>query len=177
MEKRNQIHLWYFVLALIGVMFLQDIWTRMQQVEPLPYSRFEQLLEQGEIKSVTIRGEYFTGQLQSPIDGRTEFVTTRVEPELADRLAAQGVEFEREVQSTWLTDILSWVIPVLLFFGLWLFFIRKMAEKYGGMGGFMSIGKSKAKIYVESDTRTSFEDVAGVDEAKAELQELVEFLK
>ena len=73
--------------------------------------------------------------------------------------------------------MLSWVVPILLFFGVWAFFVRRMAERLGGPGGLMSIGKSKAKIYVETDTKTTFADVAGVDEAKDELQEVVDFLK
>ncbi len=177
MEKKTQIHLWYFVLAFIGVLLLQNIWQQGQNVAPIPYSRFEQLLNKDQIQKVVVRGDYLTGTLKEPIDGRKAFVTTRVDPELAQKLTGKGVEFSRVVQSNWLRDLLSWVIPVLLFFGLWMFLIRKLAEKQGGLGGFMTLGKSKAKIYVETDTKTRFDDVAGVDEAKTELQELVEFLK
>ncbi|MCG8404343.1 MAG: ATP-dependent zinc metalloprotease FtsH, partial [Phycisphaerales bacterium] len=94
----------------------------------------------------------------------------------AELLNKYKVKYEGVVDSNIIPTILSWVIPVALFFGLWMFVIRKMAEKQG-MGGFMTVGKSKAKVYVEKDTGVTFEDVAGVDEAKRELQEIVAFLR
>ena len=93
-------------------------------------------------------------------------MATRVEPELAARLEKFDVPYTRVVESTLLRDLLSWIVPVLVFFGLWYFVIRRFADKQG-MGGFMSIGKSRAKVYVETDTGVTFADVAGVDEAKA----------
>jgi cell division protease FtsH len=143
----------------------------------IPYSEFEKLLEKGDIKEVMVQDNYLIGTLRAPLpDGKTQFATTRVEMELADKLSRYGVEYTRVVESTWLRDLLSWVVPVLLFFGIWLFLFRKVAEKQG-LGGFMALGKSKAKIYVEKDTKVSFDDVAGVDEAKEELREVIEFLK
>jgi cell division protease FtsH len=153
------------------------LWVESQQIEVIPYSEFGKLLEKGDIKEVTIQDNYLIGTLKTPLaDGKTQFATTRVEPELADKLSHYGVKYTRVVESTWLRDLLSWVLPVLLFFGLWMFVFRKLAERQG-MGGFMAIGRSRAKIYVEKDTRVTFGDVAGVEEAKEELQEVVEFLK
>ncbi|TMA55559.1 MAG: AAA family ATPase, partial [Deltaproteobacteria bacterium] len=94
-----------------------------------------------------------------------------------DKLAAYQVKFAGEIENTFVHDLLSWILPVLLFFSLWLFLMRRFAQKQGLGGGFMAIGKSKAKIYMEKDVRVTFADVAGVEEAKAELQEVIEFLK
>jgi cell division protease FtsH len=105
-----------------------------------------------------------------------QFVATRVDPDLAKELDESGVEYSQERQSLFLNAIVSWVLPALLFVGIWLLLIRRMAER-GGAGGLMAIGKSKAKIYVETDTKVTFEDVAGVDESEQELEEIVSFLK
>src|SRR5208282_4697890 len=106
-----------------------------------------------------------------------QFVTTRVPPDIAGELQQYGVKFSGSVQSTLLTSILSWLLPTLLFFGVWFFVIRRMANQQGLGGGFMAVGRSKAKVYVETDTKVTFDDVAGVDEAKDELKEVVAFLK
>ena len=126
---------------------------------------------------VIIGERTITGKLKSPEAGKSSIVANRVEPGVAERLTKFDVPYTRVIESTNLRDLLSWVIPAVVFFGLWFFVVRKLAEKQGGLGGFMSIGKSRAKIYVEKNTGVTFADVAGVDEAKAELQEVVEFLK
>ncbi len=176
MDQKNKINLWYFALAFFGVVLLHDLWIGAQRIEPIPYSRFEQLVDDGLVDQVVIGSDKITGSFAVPQNGKTEFVTTRVEPGLAERLRDSGVTFTGAVENTWLGTVLSWVVPAAVFVGLWLLVIRKFAEKQG-FGGMMSIGKSRAKVYVETDTKTRFEDVAGVDEAKAELQEIVEFLK
>jgi cell division protease FtsH len=176
-EKKTQINLWYALFAL-GLVFLFQAWfASTQQVEQIPYSQFLQMLDAGEVESVEVRDTYLTGKLKTPSpEGKELFVTTRVEPGIAEELAERGVKFEGVVEQTFLRDLLSWVLPMLLLFGLWAFFIRRFADKQG-LGGFMTVGKSKAKVYVEKDTKVTFADVAGVDEAKSELQEIVAFLK
>ena len=114
---------------------------------------------------------------EAQTNGAKSFVTTRVPPQLADVLEKSHVKFSGQVQNTFLSTLLSWIIPTLLFFGIWMFWFRGVAQNQGGFGGLMSIGRSKAKVYVETDTKTTFNDVAGVDEAKEELKEIVEFLK
>jgi cell division protease FtsH len=176
MERKTQLNVWYIIFALVVIVLFQNWWAASRQVEVIPYSRFEDLLKNNEIEEVRIRQNTLEGKLKKPIDGRERFVTTRVDPQLADRLSKYDVKFTGVVESTFLRNLLSWVVPVLFFFGLWMFLFRRLAEKQG-FGGLMSVGKSRAKVYVEKDTKVTFADVAGVDEAEAELQEIVEFLK
>ncbi len=166
----------YWIIAFLLVLMIHDWWVAAQ-VEVVPYSEFEQALEQGRITEILIGDKVITGKLkEGDSSGKSTIAASRVEPDLAERLGRFGVPYTRVVESTWLKDILSWVIPALLFFGVWFFLFRKLAEKQG-MGGFMTIGKSRAKVYVEAKTGVTFDDVAGVDEAKEELKEIVEFLK
>lgn len=176
MNRGTQINLWYVLFAVMGVVFLRDIWVQTQTVESIPYSQFETYLAQNAVESVTVGSTSIRGTFKSAQNGKTGFVTTPVAPELADRLNETGVTYAGAVENTWFTALLSWVLPALIFVGIWLFLIRRMGSK-GGMGGMMSIGKSKAKVYIESDTNVTFADVAGVDEAKAELQEVIDFLQ
>lgn len=167
----------YWVLALLAVMWLQNLWHTARTVEPVPYSAFEQALAEGRVAEVIVSDTTITGRLKTPdASGKTVIVANRVEPNLAERLSRFDVTYTRVVENTLLRDILSWVAPALVFFALWFFVVRRVLERQG-MGGFMSIGKSRAKVYVEADTGVTFADVAGVDEAKAELQEIVAFLK
>jgi cell division protease FtsH len=178
LEKPSQFTIWYLVIAIIGVFWLRDLYVTATQVDPIPYSEFLEQLKAGRIKEVAISNNVVQGVYTAPTeDGRTRFVATRVEPELARDLAQYNVQFKGVIENTFFRDLLSWVIPALVFFGVWMLLARRMAQQGGMGGGFLSIGKSKAKVYVETDTKTTFEDVAGADEAKEELQEIVGFLK
>ena len=176
MNRGHQISIWYIFIAIMGIVLLRDLWVQSQTIEAIPYSQFEAYLEDGSIEDVTIGSTTIKGTFTSPQDGKIGFVTTPVAPDLAERLNETGVTYTGAVENTWFTTLLSWVLPALFFVGIWMFAIRRLGGGQG-MGGLMSIGKSKAKVYVESDTKVTFADVAGVDEAKTELQEVIDFLK
>jgi cell division protease FtsH len=177
--ERREIHfnVWYLIIAIVGVLWLREIWVTARQVQPIPYSQFQQQLKDGRIKEIAVSKDTIQGTYKQPTDdGRDRFVTTRVDPDLAKDLAQYDVKYTGAVENTFFRDILSWVLPALVFYLVWMFLIRRMSQG-GGMTGLLSIGKSRAKVYVETDTKTTFADVAGVEEAKEELREVVGFLK
>ena len=177
MEKKNQWNTGYWIVALLLLLSLQSYWQTAKTVEPVPYSEFEKALAEVRVAEVLVSDRTVTGSLKSPDSrGKTTIVATRVEPDLADRLSKYDVPYARVLESTWLRDVLSWILPAVAFFGVWFFLFRRFAEKQG-MGGFLNIGKSRAKVFVEKNTGVTFADVAGGDEAKAELVEIVDFLK
>jgi cell division protease FtsH len=177
MNKQTQFHIGYWLAALAGILLMQYFYSINQRIEPVPYSQFQQLLKDGKVEKVAVSNRFLQGTLKEPLpNGKKQFVTTRVDPDFAAELQKYNVTYSGEIESTFFTDLLSWVIPAVVFFGLWSFLARRMAGQ-GGIGGLMSIGKSKAKVYVETDTGVRFDDVAGVDEAKDELREIVEFLR
>src|SRR3989442_1739699 len=177
MERRAQFNLAFLLFAVIGMLALQQWWQRAQTVEVVPYSEFEKLLAEHRIDEVVISDQRITGKLKPAEGGKPVAVANLVPPDLAERLSKYDVKYTRVYESTLLRDLLSWILPALIFFGVWYLLARRMASSQGLGGGFMSIGKSRAKIYVENKTGVTFADVAGVDEAKAELQEVVEFVK
>jgi len=175
MERRTRFHVFYVLFALVAILLIQEAWQRAQTVEVLPYSEFERLLSEQKIAEVVVSDKHISGKLKQPEGSKTVVISNLVPPELADHLARYGVKYTRAYENTFFRDLLSWVVPALIFFGIWFWLARRATQGLGG--GFMSIGKSRAKIYVENKTGVTFADVAGVDEAKAELQEVVEFLK
>jgi cell division protease FtsH len=177
-DKQRQLHLWYLLLALIAVVWVRDIWVGSTAVQTVAYSELQQYLRNGQVESVQVSDQLVRATLKQPTaDGRTRIVAIRVAPDLARDLAQYNVRFEGVIEGTLLRDLLSWVLPALVFFFLWYFVARRLTQQGGGLGGLLSIGRSKARVYAETGVRVTFDDVAGVDEAKEELRESVEFLK
>ena len=167
----------YALLMLGSLLLFQSWWTEAQRVEVVPYSSVEQALARGSVERVVVSDRRIRAVLKTPdARGKLELVAERVEPDTAARLERFGVPYSRERDSTWIPMVLSWVVPAALMFGLWYFLLRRLGERQGS-SGFLSIGKSHAKVLMEKSTGVTFADVAGVDEAKAELQEIVDFLR
>ncbi|MGV6476915.1 ATP-dependent zinc metalloprotease FtsH [Azotobacter vinelandii] len=176
MKQQAQFHIGYWFLAVLGFVLIQSLLTEHQQVAQIPYSEFEQYLKEGRVEELAVTDRQIQGTLKEPLPGgQTRFVAIRIEPQLAEHLQQYPVRYAGKVESTLLRDLLSWTLPALIFFSLWLFLLKRIGGGLGG--GMMQIGKSKAKVYVETDMKVTFADVAGVDEAKDELKEIVDFLK
>jgi cell division protease FtsH len=174
MKKGSQL-LFYLLLflALISLFRLSSV----PAAEEIKYSRFKQLLAARQVRDVIVTNEQVRGIMKEG-DKEKPFISVRIEdPELLKGLEASGVAYEGRITDNWLKDfLLAWILPLVLLLAIWGFVFRKMGA--GGAGEtFMSFGKSRAKIYGESDVKATFNDVAGVEEAKEELMEVVEFLK
>ena len=188
-QKQRSLSIWTVWMAVVGLLLLQSVLGMRE--EKLPYSDFKVLVRAGKVSDVVIEERRILGildttgiagllpaerveVLKSAGKARPAFVTTRVEdPKLIEDLEAAQIEYAGRVENTWMTVLLSWVVPLLLLFALWSWMLRRFSPR----GGLMAIGKSKAKVYVQESTGVTFSDVAGIEEAKAELMEIVDFLK
>src|ERR1700689_2683527 len=177
-KREHHINFWYVILAFIAILFIQDLLVQSAGVKTIPYSEFQTLLQQQQLTDIVVGPTTITGKYKTAPDANTpRFSTVRVDAALLPDLTKSGVTFTGQAGPGLLENVLGWFMPAVGFFVLWMFLIRPMMAGQGGVGGLMSIGKSRAKVYVEKDVKVTFADVAGVDEAKDELKEVVAFLK
>ncbi len=184
-KQQNPFPLWIVALAMLAALGVSMLVSQTggAGTAVIPYSQFQQLLNEGKVTKVTITGDTIRGTLSEKLpDGATDFTTTEVPQDLATTLAKHNVEYAAVATSSPFGTLLGWVLPPLLFVGIWILASRMMSGGRSGMGGgfgggLLSIGRSRAKLIAETDVTVSFADVAGVDEAKDELHEIVDFLK
>jgi len=177
MEKQHKFSIWYVLLGIWIVLIVQNALSSYLAIKTIPYSEFLDLLKEKKVTEVAISANQIQGKML--VDDRdptkTEmFKTVRVDQDLSELLKQYSVIFKGQLESTFLRNLFSWVFPLFLFIGIWYFLMKRMT---GQQAGFMTLGKNKAKIYVENELNVTFRDVAGVDEAKQEMVEIIEFLK
>jgi cell division protease FtsH len=189
--KLQKVSIGYVLATVLALLLIQSVFFQPHALN-LSYSEFKALARKGKVSNVVLDRQTIAGTL--PADGLEgllpaekleelkragagphAFVTARVDdPGLVAELEAAGVKFTGRVENTWLSTLLSWILPALIFVGVWVFLMRRMG---GAQSGLLAIGKSKAKVYVQHETGVTFDDVAGIDEARGELMEVVDFLK
>jgi cell division protease FtsH len=196
MERKTQFSIGYFLLVFFALLLLQNYFF-MRHVQDISYSEFRKLVQEGKVDDLVISSNIIRGKMREGASdiisamrgdpslkehfGKMKeeghsFSTVRMEDaELVKVLEDNGIQYTAQLENTWFKTILSWIVPMLIFFGIWGFFFKRMGA--GAGGGLMTIGKSKARVYVEDETKVTFDDVAGVDEAEEELREIIDFLK
>jgi cell division protease FtsH len=176
MQKHYKFSFWYVLLGIWVVLIIQNTIASLFAVQVIPYSQFLNQLKAGKVTEIAVSANQIQGKMK--VDGAPgefkPFKTIRVDPDLSKMLEQYPVSFKGEIESTLLRDLFSWIFPLLLFVGVWYFLMKRMG---GQQAGFMTLGKNKAKIYMENELNVTFADVAGVDEAKQELVEVIDFLK
>lgn len=175
-EHKYQLTAWYIVVAALSVMVFQGLIGGIAATSEIPYSQFVDLLRGDKIAELTIDSDKIRGVAKDNLsNGQKQFSTNRVDAALVHELDGKGIKFSGVAPSVF-GQIAAWILPIGIFYLIWFFLMRRMAGGQG-LGGAMGIGKSHARVYAETDTKVTFKDVAGVDEAKFELEEVVAFLR
>ena len=175
---KSPLNLNYLMLVILVGLLIQRFWSDQSAVRMIPYSEFEALIEADNLEQVSIGEDSVSGTIRGPGGGETKrFKTRLIDPNIAALFKGKTARIVGVKEETVVSTIISWIFTGIFFIAIWLIFIRLLTKRGDIGGSFMTVGKSKAKIYVEDDTKKTFSDVAGVDEAKEELREVVDFLK
>lgn len=176
MDKHHKFSMWYVLVGVWVVLIAHNFLVSTFSIRTIPYSEFLQLLKENQVSEVAITANQIQGKKKGG-GGEDQqallFRTVRVDSKLSELLQEYGVTFKGQIESTFFRDLLSWIIPIFVFIGIYLFIMKRMQ---GQQPGFMTLGKNKAKLYSEDEVSVTFDDVAGVDESRQELMEVVEFL-
>jgi len=177
MDKKQKFSVWYVLLGIWVVLIVHNMIYSAFAIKTIPYSEFLELLKQGNVSEVAISANQIQGKIKAD-QGTSQrdslFRTVRVDSDTSKLMEEYGVTFKGEIESRFLANLFSWLLPIFIFLGIWYFMMRRMS---GQQPGFMTLGKNKAKIFMQEDIDIRFDDVAGVDESKEELAEVVDFLK
>ena len=177
MQNQNRKRTLLIIGAIWMAFLLLNSFSTGVGIKSIPYSEFLRLAREGKVSEVAVTDNVIQGKMfpeDATSDKAEVFQTVRVDGEISGLLEENGIEHTGKIQSNFLSNLLAWVFPVLLFVGIWYFLMKRFQQQ---QGGFMTLGKNKAKIYMENDVQVGFEDAAGVEEAKQELVEIIDFLK
>jgi cell division protease FtsH len=177
MEKHHKFSIWYVLIAIWIVLILQHSIAQTFRVQQISYSEFLKALQDGRVTEVTVAQDRIQGKIKVTEQGRDvekAFSTVRVEPNLSQILEKYNVTFKGVAESNFLKNLASWFFPVLFFVGIWYLMMRRFSAQ---QGSFLTLGRKKARVYMQDEVGVTFEDAAGVDEAKEELVEVIDFLK